>query len=288
MKKIYLISSKIIIFILLLISCCWIYTDLSNYFKLKNNKEQYLENTTTTTTVAIQEQTSEKDNALEELEKTPILLQGFINFDTEIKEQPDSNSKSLYSILFNTEITYIEFDNTETTDKWVQVFYGDISGYIQKKYISQEKNIYKEYTVPKNKGFKSYMRYTAITSKTSYQYKLQYEGYAYTGEYGIRQVNGRYCMAIGSYFNVVIGQYFDIVLENGTIIEAIKGDAKADIHTDKQNIFGLENGCCSEFIIDGDVVDERILVLGNMSYCKPEWQSPVKAIRVYNIKIFDN
>ena len=84
--------------------------------------------------------------------------------------------------------------------------------------------------VPANSGFKSYMPYTAITSKNSNQYKLQHTE-AYTGEHGIRQVDGRYCIALGSYFGKEIGTYYDLVLENGTVIPCILADRKADIHT---------------------------------------------------------
>ena len=51
--------------------------------------------------------------------------------------------------------------------------------------------------VPSNNSFKAYMSYTAITNTSSPQYKLQQQ--AYTGNYGIRMVDDRYCIAVGSY-----------------------------------------------------------------------------------------
>ena len=49
----------------------------------------------------------------------------------------------------------------------------------------------------KSSGFKCYTRYTAITRKSSLQYKIQKE-YAYTGDFGIRMVDGRFCIAVGT------------------------------------------------------------------------------------------
>ena len=79
----------------------------------------------------------------------------------------------------------------------------------------------------KSSGFKCYTRYTAITRKSSLQYKLQKE-YAYTGDYGIRMVDGRFCIAVGTAVTKKMGQYIDVVLENGTVIPCIAADQKAD------------------------------------------------------------
>ena len=104
------------------------------------------------------------------------------------------------------------------------------------------------YTMPSTSGFKSYMSYKAITSTSSPQYKLQHS-YAYTGDYGIRQVNGRYCIAIGTFSGASIGTYVDLILNNGTTIHCIIGDFKSNAHTDASNMM-TSNGCVSEFIVD--------------------------------------
>lgn len=136
------------------------------------------------------------------------------------------------------------------------------------------------YNIPGNRGFKSFMGYNTITSKSSDQYKLQQ--IATTSYTGIRMVDGRYCIAVGTHFGVQIGQYIDLVLANGTVINCIRGDVKADEHTDINNIFTMANGCCSEFIIDPDVLMNRIKVTGNMSNLYEEWNSPVVSIKVYD------
>lgn len=144
---------------------------------------------------------------------------------------------------------------------------------------------YKKYTIPSNSGFKSYMSYKSITSKSSYQYKLQSQ-YAYTGNYGIRQVNGRYCIAIGTFSTASVGTYVDLILENGTVIPCIVGDFKAPVHTDSSNIVTLHNGCVSEFIVDINNLHSTAKRMGNVSYCEDSWKSPVKEMKVYNTNVF--
>lgn len=136
-----------------------------------------------------------------------------------------------------------------------------------------------------SKDFKSFEPYTAITSKTSPHYKLQHQ-YAYTGTYGIRMVNGRYCIALGSYFTTTIGQYIDIILENGTVIPCILGDQKSNMHTDDLHI-AHPDGSVVEFIIDKKVVDATVLKSGNISNCCEEWKSPVVQVRIYDKNLWD-
>lgn len=156
---------------------------------------------------------------------------------------------------------------------------------VSKEHIQNESQCV-EYDVPNNNGFKSFMPYTAITSKESKQYKLQKE-YAYTGEYGIRKVDDRYCVAIGTAFNSQIGDYADLVLKNGTIIPVIISDIKADEHTDTNNIATSSNGCVSEFVVDTNVLDKNIEKHGDVSSAKEEWDSEVVVIKVYEKNVFN-
>lgn len=145
---------------------------------------------------------------------------------------------------------------------------------------------YKEYSIPSNRGFKSYMSYRAITSKSSKQYKLQNQ-YAYTGKYGIRQVDGRFCIAIGTFSNAKIGSYIDLILENGTVIPCIVSDFKANVHTDSTNKITSHNGCVSEFIVDMNNLNVTAKKMGDISYCKKKWNSPVKKMKIYKKNVFD-
>ena len=149
------------------------------------------------------------------------------------------------------------------------------------KYVS-----YESYDAPENSDFKSFMDYRTITNAESQQYKLQ-QHYAYTGEHGIRMADGRYIVAIGTYFTPNVGQYFDIILENDTVIPCILGDQKADVDTDSNNIITKHNGCMSEFIVDSDMLNDDVKFYGDMSYCSKDWNSPIKTIKVYNRNIFE-
>lgn len=111
------------------------------------------------------------------------------------------------------------------------------------------------YKIPKEwrSEFKSYMRYTAVTSTTSAQFKLLNSKDAYTDSDGLRKYRGRYCIAMGSGFANKIGTKIDLVLENGTILQCILGDQKADCDTTKNNMCCKSNGSIAEFIVDYNV-----------------------------------
>lgn len=141
---------------------------------------------------------------------------------------------------------------------------------------------YTKYSVKNHSGLKSYMSYKTLTSKSSYQYKLQQQ--ATTDEDGFRKVHNRYCVAVGTAFNANVGQYLDVELENGTTIECIVGDIKADKDTDKSNTF-TRNGCCLEFIVNIKSLDKACRVMGDCSNLYDEWNSPCKEYRVYDINV---
>lgn len=202
------------------------------------------------------------------------LNEGYVTTTVNIRKNPDVQSDILGSYYFNEKIMYSDYD-----DLWIEVDYDNNTAYISKDYISDEEVSYKEYEVPNTSGFKSYMSYKTITSTNSKQYKLQQQ--AYTGDYGIREVDGRYCVAIGSYFTSEIGTLFDLVLENGTVIPCILADQKADRHTDSKNIVTTHNGCMSEFVVDMSSLQSSAKLHGDMSYVNDEWDSPVEYLRVY-------
>lgn len=132
--------------------------------------------------------------------------------------------------------------------------------------------------VPYNR-IKSYMSYKNITSRSSDQYKLQQM--AYTGTYGIRQVNGRFCVAVGSAYTTQIGQYIDLVLEDGTIIPCILGDCKADEHTDSRNIL-TSDGSLAEFVVDVPSLSKTVRYTGDISTACDDWESMITRIIIYD------
>lgn len=142
---------------------------------------------------------------------------------------------------------------------------------IEKKYETK--------SVPEHNPFKSYMSYKTITNKTSKQYELQQ--IAETGDYGIRIVNNRFCIALGSYFTTEIGTEIDIIMENGSVLECILADCKDDKHTDESNIIAAD-GSILEFIVDLDELHMESKYHGDMSYCSDDFQGEILEIKIYN------
>jgi hypothetical protein len=133
---------------------------------------------------------------------------------------------------------------------------------------------------PSNNSFKAYMSYRAITSTNSPQYKLQQR--AYTGNYGIRMVDDRYCIAVGSYYTTKIGTKIDVLMENGTVIKCVLADCKANKHTDSTNRAN-PNGGIVEFIVDINNLDSTCRRMGDMSYVSSGGlKGEVQYIRVYD------
>ena len=122
---------------------------------------------------------------------------------------------------------------------------------------------------------KTVLPYKAFGKNTN-QAKLQL--LCQTNEVGLRVYDGRFTIAVGTYFNTAIGQYFDLVLENGTVIPCIMGDLKADIHTDSRGLFTEASGCMTEFIVDRTYLPNK----NSATYCYEEWNSKVVNVIVYN------
>ena len=213
-------------------------------------------------------------------------LYGYAICNVNIRKQPTLNSEILDVCNFNKRILYEHYNND-----WIKTtIYDDdcnaITAYIYRKYVADSPCQYIEYSIPANNGFKSYMSYESITDTTSKQYKLQ-QDYAYVGDCGIRKVNDRYCIAIGTAFNAEIGDYADIILKNDEVIPAIISDIKSDEHTNSDNIFTKVNGCATEFIVDIDMLNAHVKKRGDISYCKKEWNDVAIRIKIYNKNIFD-
>ena len=204
---------------------------------------------------------------------------GYLTSNINVRSEPSTDSEILEVYPFNQKIQYQKYN-----DEWVEIQYKSGIAYICSEYICDEQLDYIEYIAPITSGFKSYMPYTTITSKSSPQYKLQQ--IAYTGTYGIRQYDNRYCVAIGTAFNADVGTYFDLILANGTVISCIVADIKADKHTDSNNMVTIANGCLTEFIIDSSTLNRKAKRMGDISYCNKDWNSRVEKIRVYDKNVF--
>ena len=239
------------------------------------------------TGVAVQEETTNlragiSNVMVEHINSTIVeeYYNGWTTTNVNVRNEPSTASEVLEVYSFNTPIQYYRFN-----DEWAKIVYPTGYTYMSLQYISNEKLNYRDYTVPITSGFKSYMPYTAITNKASKQFKLQQM--ASTDTYGIRTVNNRYCVAIGTAFNAQVGTYFDMILANETVISCIVSDIKADKHTDKNNMITVSNGCLTEFIVNSNILDRNAKRMGDISYCCDEWNSRVEKIRVYDKNIFE-
>ena len=225
---------------------------------------------------------SGKTKHIEEIVKEPpvveeekIQQEGWTTENLNVREEPNTDSNVLDTLPFNTYIKYYEYN-----DEWAEISFDNGQAYISRDYISDEECEFVMYDVPKTRGFKSYMPYTAITNKKSKQYKLQQ--IASTGAYGIRVVDSRYLVAIGTAFNAEVGTYIDLILEDGFVIPCIVGDVKSPRHTDSSNMITMHNGCVSEFIIDSKALHKSIKKSGDVSSCNENWNGCVRAIVVYS------
>lgn len=133
-------------------------------------------------------------------------------------------------------------------------------------------------SVPDQNGFFSYMDADCITSVGTDQYEMKSK-YRLDSS-GIWTYDGRWCIAVGSYYTTQVGQYIDIVLKNGTTITGILADCKSDKDTDstrRQNA----NGSIVEFVVNESSLSSEVKRNGSCAYAYPQWQSEVDHIDIY-------
>jgi len=145
--------------------------------------------------------------------------------------------------------------------------------------VGKETPNYTSMEVPSDSEFKSYMSYKAISDKNSAQYKLisEYED----TECGIMAVDGRYVVAVGTYYTDEVGTKIDLVMENGETVGAIVGDIKANQHTDAKNQQHKVDGSVVEFLVDTSNLEPTAKRMGDCSYATPELEGKIEEIRVY-------
>lgn len=202
---------------------------------------------------------------------------GYIDVNTQlnVRTEPSTDSDILTTLTWMDKIEY-----SMVNDDWAIIQLDNENvGYIASKYIVDEEQTWtKSYPVSGDKA-KTYMDYRKITDRTSKQYALQQR--ASTDDHGLRTLRGRYMVAVGSYFGVKVGQYIDVVLSDGEVLKCIIGDAKQDIHTDTNNLHGL-NGDTVEFIVNQKILKEVTDVIGNISDVSDEFDGKVTEVRVYD------
>lgn len=121
-------------------------------------------------------------------------------------------------------------------------------------------------------AWKPYARHTAITKKSSPQYRLQQK--AKTDSNGLRYVYDsdgvkRYCVALPVYWAggtfEDIGRCFDVVMENGAVLHCCLGDIKKQEHSqDGAGRFG-SHGELLEFQVDQNKIPDIVRKSGDIS-----------------------
>lgn len=219
--------------------------------------------------VGIKTTTKKEENILYKKKKETVYSTTNVN----IRQKRNKKSKKIGLLTEGSSILRLG----TYSNGWSKVSYKNKESFIKSDYLTN-KQPYISMTTPPHNSFKSYMPYTAITNRASKQYKLQQR--AYTGNYGIRMVDGRYCLAVGSYYTTKIGTYIDLVLVNGTIIKCLLADCKANAHTDVTNRQN-PNGSITEFIVDSKRLSKKVKQMGDISYCNTKWLGEIKEIRIY-------
>ena len=191
-----------------------------------------------------------------------------------VRVKPSAKSKKVKTLKMNTKVVVVK----KHKNGWSKIKLKGKYRYICSKYLSKKKVKYVDMSTPSKNGFKSYMSYKCITNTSSKQYKLQQS--CYTGNYGIRMKDGRYCIAVGSYYTTKIGTKIDLIMENGATIKCILADCKADAHTDSTNRQN-PNGSIAEFIVDMNSLNRTAKRMGDVSYCSEKFKGEIKKIRVY-------
>lgn len=199
---------------------------------------------------------------------------GYASAKLNVRSEPNTDSDIIDEFYYNEEIEYALLEDTED---WVAVHSGTDIGFVSTSYVSEEIFSYQSKSVSSDSR-KSFEDYRCLNSSYR-QGRLQ--KIANTSSIGIRQVDERYCIALGSYYSHNIGQYIDVVLENGLVIPCILGDAKDDNDTDVNNAIGNDGGCV-EFIVDTSALSKDVQDTGDCSNCLDNWNSPVVEIRLYN------
>ena len=110
------------------------------------------------------------------------------------------------------------------------------------------------------------MPYTSITSKASKQLQLQQQ--AYTDENGLRCIDGRPMVAVGTGWNLSVGDIALITCDNGNSFEVIIGDIKANVDTNSDNKTTSANNCRCEFIVDMGELNSTVKISGNVAVLK--------------------
>lgn len=175
------------------------------------------------------------------------------------KSTDNKEFKKIAEIDRENENSYVDTDVEQETTYYYRVNCVIKRGKkINKSKVSRtvEATTLKGFELPKDitGSTKTYAYYTAVTAKSTPQYRLLNSDECYTDdETGIRMVDGFYCIALGSFYGTTIGTKYRITLKDGDEIKelnCILCDQKADRHTDELHQYAVKNKDIMEFYIE--------------------------------------
>ena len=179
----------------------------------------------------------------------------------------EAHENLVHTTMITEEIQNRNIELTTYSDEFIQLLEQELLK--QSKVHSENKNVWVSLQVPKiQSSFKAQESHTVFNLPNTLQYKLQYDGNAWTDEYGFRRYGeeGYYMVAMGSYYTPKCGEILRITLVTGYTFEVISGDVKADVHTDINNQKCLVSNSLLEFIVDMNVLSTELKKMGDMSY----------------------
>ena len=128
-----------------------------------------------------------------------------------------------------------------------------------------------------NSSFKTWMSYKAVTSRASAQYKC-INTYGWVDGAGFMRANGErdlgvtddyYLIALGSYYGTTIGTKYRITLDTGKMFYGILADCKANKHTNSTNQYVSTNGNIVEFLVNTQMLDKNVKMMGSANVYAP-------------------
>lgn len=193
----------------------------------------------------------------------------YVKKNVAVRKKPSSKAKKIGEAYVLDRVTALE------TDKgWTKIKYKNRIRYLKRSYLTTKKPKYSIKSTPGN-SFKSYESYRKLHYK---QGELQRK--AYTDKNGLRKVDNRYCIAMGSYYSTKIGCKIDLVMSDGQIIKCILADMKSDRHTDSLHRKHRVDGSVVEFIVDVQKLSRRVKRFGDISKIS-QFKHSVREVRVY-------
>lgn len=112
-----------------------------------------------------------------------------------------------------------------------------------------------------------FMDYRTLTDTSSKQWELQQ--YAYDGDFGIREVDGCYCVALGTAYGS-IGDKFRVTTDRRNVYNVIMADAKGYGAVSYDGYYSWYHVCGDyrinliEFVVNGDIIPNECWQMGEM------------------------